>query len=242
MELRDRVALVTGSARRVGRTIAHHLAARGCVIAVHYGASAREARDAVSEFRALGVSAAEFRAELAESDQCAGLISEVALKFGRLDILINSASVFPRTPFGRISAGTWDEIHNINLRAPFLLSQAAAPYLKESRGVIVHIGDVRIDRPRTTYVPYAASKAGLLNLTAGLARTLAPEIRVNAVGPGPVLFPQEYSEEEKSRAVRETLLKRAGSPEDVARAVVFLCENDYITGAFLPVDGGLHLS
>lgn len=242
MNLSGKAALVTGAARRVGLEIAKHLAAKGAAVAVHYNTSHEEALQAVAAIEALGVRSAAVQGDMAKVEDIRRFVDEAHALLGRLDILVNSASVFPRTPFRQVSPEEWDAMMDINARGPFFCAQAAAEHMQDKGGVIINIADVRMERPRKDYVPYIASKSALASLTSGLARVLAPAIRVNAIGPGSVMFPESYTEEQKRKAVEGTLLKRAGTPEDIARAVVFLCESDYITGAFLPVDGGLNLA
>ncbi len=242
MELNGKVALVTGGAKRVGLEIARHLGDRGARIVIHYNTSSEQAEKAIEDLKTKGISARIVQGDLADNDDIQRFVRQAHDCFGRLDILVNNAAVFPRTPFTNIRPEDWDAVMDVNARGAFLCAQAAAPFMRENGGVIVNIVDVRTERPRKDYLPYVASKAALLSVTYGLARVLAPNIRVNAVGPGPVLFPEDYTEEEKQRSIRDTLLKRQGNPADIASAIVFLCENEYITGAYLPVDGGLSLS
>lgn len=234
------VALVTGSARRVGRAIALELARQGYDLIVHYRQSGREAKATAAEIEALGGRAWPVRADLLKLAEIEGLFGSVAELAGRLDLLVNSASTFFATPFGSVREAQFDELIGSNLKAPFFCAQLAAPLLVASgRGQIIHVLDAAALRPFPAYLPYSAAKAGLLALTSGLARALAPNVRVNAVAPGPVLLPEEFDDEQRRRAVAATLLKRAGKPEDVARTIAFLATGpDYLTGAVIPVDGG----
>jgi pteridine reductase len=234
------VALVTGASRRVGRTIALELARSGFDLVVHYRASRAEATATARAIETLGARAWTVRADLRAVAEVEGLAGSVAELSGRLDLLVNSASTFFATPFGSTSEAQFDELVGSNLKAPFFVSQLCAPLLQASgRGQIVNVLDAAALRPFSGYLPYSAAKAGLLALTSGLARALAPAVRVNGVAPGPVLFPEDYDDEQKRRAVEATLLRRAGTPEDVARTVAFLATGpDYLTGVVIPVDGG----
>lgn len=228
-----KIALVTGGAVRVGRAICEALAEAGYGVAVHYHSSAAEAaalRKAHPEF-------SFHRADLSKAREISKLVAAVVKGHGRIDALVNSAAIFYPSPVGEVSERQWDHLHALNLKAPFFLTQAARPYMPKGSSV-VNITDVSGPEPLPKYIPYALTKAGLTAMTYGLARELAPDIRVNAVAPGPVLLPTWYDKAERRRSVDRTLLKREGTPEDVARAVRFLLENDFITGAVLPVDGG----
>lgn len=238
MELTGKVALVTGGARRVGRAIALELVRRGASLALHYHRSAAEAEEAAAAIRALGAEVAAFAADLADPAGIDGLARDVRRRFGGVDLLVNSAAIYFRTPVGSVTPEDWDRLFALNLRAPFLLTQALAPTLRERGGRVVMIADVGGMRPWTGYLPYGATKAGLIYLTRGLARALAPEVLVNAVAPGTVLPPASATQQEIADEERRAVLGRLGTPEDVARAVAFLCESDYITGQVLTVDGG----
>ncbi|MFI5361608.1 MAG: SDR family oxidoreductase [Elusimicrobiota bacterium] len=241
MNLQGKVALVTGGGRRVGRAIALAFAANGARIAVHYNTSGTEARRVADAVKSLsGADADVFRANLLDAKAPAKLADAVARRFGRLDILVNSASAYEKTPFASASAEDWDQLMAVNARAPFFLAQACAPHLKRTgAGVVINIADWAAHRPYADYGPYCASKAALLCVNKILAKALAPEIRVNAILPGPVLAPEAMGEAEKRKMSDATLLKRLGSPEAVARACLYLAEAaDYSTGAELTVDGG----
>ena len=241
MNLQGKVVLVTGAARRVGRVIALAHAAKGARVAVHYNTSVAEARRVAAAVKFLsGADADVFRANLLDPGAPAKLANAVARRFGRLDILINSASAYERTPFSSATAEDWDRLMAVNARAPFFLAQACASHLKRTGdGLVVNIADWSAHRPYADYGPYCASKAALLCVNKILAKALAPEIRVNAILPGPVLAPEDMGEPEKKKMSDATLLKRLGTPEAVARACLFLAESaDYSTGAELTVDGG----
>ena len=240
MTIEGKVVLITGAARRVGKVIALAFAAKGARIAAHYNTSASEARRALEGVKSLsGADADLFRANLMDAHAPQKLADAVARRFGAIDVLINSASIYERTPLALATAEDWDRHMAINARAPFLLAQACAPWLKRSEGLIINIGDWAAHRPYADYAPYCASKAALLCANKALAKALAPEIRVNAVLPGPVLAPEAMTEAERKKVSEATLLKRLGTPEAVARACVYLAEGaDYSTGAELTVDGG----
>ncbi|MFB3072202.1 MAG: SDR family oxidoreductase [bacterium] len=240
MTLHEKVALVTGSAKRIGRAVANALADRGVHQAVHYRTSKTEADEAVELFRVLGVEAESFQADLSQVKEVEALASEVLKRFGRLDILVNNASVFFPSPLGEVTDIQWDTLINTNLKGPFFLAQKVGLAMKAAvGGTIINIGDWAAERPYAGYLPYCISKAGVVAMTKGLAKALAPEVRVNCINPGPVMLPEDLSEAEKEEVMRKTPLQRTGSPADIANAVVFLCEGtDFMTGAVITVDGG----
>lgn len=241
MQLRGRTALVTGAAKRVGKTIATALARRGANVAVHYNASAADAERTAGELKALGVDALTVKAELTRESEVAAMVGGVVEHFGRIDVLVNNAAVWFKTPLATVTEADWDRTLGPNLKGPFLCAVHAGRRMlgQPEGGAIVSIADWAGLRPYKDYLPYCISKAGVIAMTKGLARTLAPKVRVNAIGPGPVMVPTDLPEEEAKEIMERTPLKRHGSPEDIAAAVVFLLEgSDYITGAFLPVDGG----
>ncbi len=241
MEAHGKVALVTGAGVRVGRAIALGLARAGMHLAVHYHASAREAEETARAARELGVESDALVADLgASADEAARLVAEVGERWGRLDALVNSAAIFPRTPFDEIDEAVWDRTLDVNLKGPFFTAWHAARLIRESGGgSIVNIADWAGLRPYPHYLPYVISKGGIITMTKALARELAPDIRVNAVAPGPVLLPEDMSDAAAERIADATLLKRLGSPDDVAEAVVYLVTRaDFVTGHVLVVDGG----
>ena len=243
MTLKGRTALVTGAARRVGRVIALALAGRGANVAIHYRSSQAEAEATARDAAALGVQAMTVRAELTDEREVARMVGEVGDRFGRLDVLVNNASVFQKTPLETVTGAQWDAMLDANLKAPFFCSVHASRRMlvgpDGGGGAIVNIADWAALRPYTNYLPYCIAKAGLVAMTQGMARTLAPKIRVNAIGPGPVLVPADLPADEAAEIMEKTPMKRHGSPEDVAAAVIFLLEgSDFVTGVFLPVDGG----
>lgn len=240
MELKGKVALVTGSAKRVGRAIALAMAERGATVAIHYRTSKAEADAFVQELAARSVRAQAFHADLEKVHEIETMVQEVLRAFGRIDVLVNCASVFYRKPLEEVTEYDWDRNLNTNLKAPFFLSKFAGLAMRrQGAGKIVNIGDWAAIRPYKNYLPYTVSKSGLIGLTRALAKALAPEVQVNCVALGPVLPPGEYDDKEVQTLVQGTLVKRLGSPEDVARAVLFLCEGtDFATGSTLMLDGG----
>lgn len=236
------VILVTGSAKRVGAAIARRLHAAGATLALHYRSAKAEAEALVAELDSQRPgSAAAFQANLLDTTRLPGLVDSVLHRFGRLDGLVNNASSFFPTPVGSIDEAAWDDLAGSNFKAPLFLAQAAAPHLRRSRGAIVNITDIHGDRPLKGYALYCAAKGALLTLTRALAIELGPEVRVNAVSPGAILWPSDgqFPVGDRSAIVEHTLLKREGSPEDIASTVYFLlCGASYMTGQVLNVDGG----
>ena len=237
-----KTALVTGAAKRVGRAIALELHAAGANLVVHYREAGGAAQALVDEMNAVRIgSAICLQADLLDSKACSTLVEKSASHFGRLDALVNNASSFFATPLGSIGESDWQDLVGSNMKAPLFLTQAGAPYLRQTRGAVVNITDIHAERPLAAYPLYCAAKAGLLGLTRALAVELAPDVRVNAVAPGPILWPDDttFDEAERLRIVDHTLLKRAGSPQDIAHAVRFLFNDAaYVTGQVLNVDGG----
>jgi len=239
--LRDQVVLITGGARRVGAEIARTLHAAGANILIHYRSAAAAAIALADEFnQSRAHSAAIHSAHLLSAEAPDKLVAATLLEFGRLDILINNASSFYPTPIGQITLPQWDDLIGSNLKAPLFLSQAAAPSLRAQRGLIINLVDIHASRPLKAHLVYSTAKAGLAMLTRGLARELGPEVRVNGIAPGPVLWPEgDMDEELKREIVGKTALKRHGSPQDIARTALFLAKDaPYITGQIIAVDGG----
>jgi pteridine reductase len=241
VELAGRVALVTGAGRRVGRAIALALGGRRMQVAVHYNASAAGADETVALIHQAGGTARPLRADLATIDAPAALVAAVLQQFGSLAVLVNSAAVMLRTPFGEVSPAEWDAMFALNLRAPFLVSQAAASALAAEHGTIVNIADLAAFETWPAYIPHAITKAGVVKMTESLARRLAPNVRVNAVAPGAVMLPERWSAGAASRLASTTPLRRLGTGADVAQAVIYLLEADYVTGETILVDGGRHV-
>jgi pteridine reductase len=233
-----RVALVTGAGRRVGRAIALGLGARGMRVAVHYHGSEAGAAGTARDIIGAGGDAWTVRADLRHADAPSALVDAVVRHFGTLDILVNSAAVMLRTPVGEVSTEVWDDIFALNLRAPFFCAQRAAAHMRERGGVIINIADLAGMEVWPGYIPHGISKAGVIQLTRALARTLAPGVRVNAVAPGAVLLPDEWDAGAAERLARTTPLARLGAPSDVVQAVLYLLDAEYVTGEVLVVDGG----
>lgn len=241
MELTGKVALVTGGARRVGRALSLGLARAGANVVVNFRTSADDAESAVTEIRAAGVRGVAVRADLGSLEGVRGLVERTISEFGRLDILVNSASIFVRRPFAEISGPEWDRVLAINLKGPFFLAQAAAPALRQARGAIVNIADLSAFQAWPSYAHHAISKAGLLHMTRVLARALAPDIRVNAIVPGNVLPPEGHEGEDHAGGQDRVLTAREGHPDDVVEALLYLLRGDFLTGEALVVDGGRRL-
>lgn len=240
--MEGKAVLVTGAGKRVGEAIARELHAAGASLILHYR-SARLAAEGLAhelEARRPG-SVFSVQADLLDRAQLEQLLAATVERFGRLDALVNNASSFYATPVGAIDESMWDDLIGSNFRAPLFLTQAAAPHLRRSCGAVVNITDIHAERPLKGYALYCAAKAGLLGLTRALAVDLAPEVRVNAVAPGPILWPDDgqFATPERRDIVEHTLLKREGSPRDIARSVLFLLRDaPYITGQVINVDGG----
>jgi pteridine reductase len=241
VNLSGRVALVTGAGRRVGQAIALALGAKGMKVAVHYNGSAAGADDTVRQLAAEGAEGRAFQADLSSHEGPVGLVAAVVDSFGTLDVLVNSAAIMERTPFGEVTPEKLDEIMAINLRSPFFVAQAAAPHLKKASGAIVNIADLAAFETWPAYIPHGISKAGVVHMTRSLARVMAPEVRVNGIAPGTVLLPEDWDRAADERLRSTTPLARTGTPEDVSATVVFLLESDYITGETILVDGGRHV-
>ena len=239
MELKGKVALVTGAARRIGRAIALELAAHGATVAAHYRTSQAEADAVVAEIAAHAGKAQTLRANLEHVAEIEQMVSEILGSFGRIDILVNSASVFAPTPLAEITERDWDANLDTNLKGPFFLSKfAGAAMRRQGAGKIINLGDWAGIRPYKDYLPYSVSKSGLIGLTKALAKELAPQVQVNCIALGMVMPPENYTKEEVERLVSRTPTKKIGTPEDVARAVVFFCETDFATGSVLTLEGG----
>ncbi|WP_374319576.1 pteridine reductase [Pseudoxanthomonas kaohsiungensis] len=236
------VALVTGAARRIGAAIARRLHAGGHDLALHHLHSSDEMAALAAQLeQARPGSVLVLRADLAAFDRLPELVAATVGRFGRLDALVNNASAFYPTPLDTVTPPQWDALFAVNARAPFFLAQAAAPHLRVARGAIVNLADVYAHRPLATHAPYSASKAALVSLTRALALELAPQVRVNAVAPGAILWPEHGQPAQAQQAIlAATALGRAGAPDDIAAAVSWLlsAEAGYVTGQVLHVDGG----
>lgn len=239
MDIKGKTALVTGAAKRVGYEIGRALAEKGANILLHYRSSKAEAENAAAQWRLLGVNCLLFQADLSDAAQIRRMVGEIDAAGHAPDILVNSASLFYATPLESVKQADWDALVGSNLEGPFWLSAEIGKRMRKAgKGKIVNIADWSAFRPYKHFAPYCAAKGGLVTLTKSLAREFAPQVQANAVAPGPVLPPPDMTDEEKDRVARQTLLGRWGSPRDVANAVIFLVENDFVNGTVLFVDGG----
>jgi pteridine reductase len=239
MDLRGKVALVTGAGRRLGQAMAQALAEREMTLAIHYHASADGARELEEHIRRDGGSATCFQADLTDAESARRLPQRVVEKLGRLDVLVNSAAIMNRVTFENTTPEQWDAVHALNLRSVFFCTQGAAAALRTVRGRVVNLADLAGLEPWPGFAAHSISKAGVVMLTKVLALSLAPEVTVNAIAPGAVLVPEDYPPEERDRLARSTPLRRLGSPGDVTAALLYLLEGgDFVTGEILVVDGG----
>ena len=239
--LQGRTALVTGASRRIGAAIARALHAAGASVVLHYRGAEAEAAALEAELNAArGGSALKVKADLLAPVAPKALVGAALDRFGRLDVLVNNASSFFPTAVGAIEAAHWDELMGSNLRAPLFLSQEAAPALAKQRGSIVNIADIHAERPLKGYVVYSIAKAGLVGMTRSLALELGPDVRVNAVAPGAIAWPEDgqFPPDERERILATTPLARLGGPEEIARTVRFLAASPFISGQVVAVDGG----
>ena len=243
MELKNRTVLVTGAGVRLGQAIAVSLGKQGMRVALHYHQSLEGAKETLEliggDFKQHGC----FQADLRQVSEIELLTQQIEAQIGQIDVLINNAADFFPTPLGEVVESEWDHLISLNLKAPFFLSQlVGTSMLKEGQGKIVNIVDVAAERPWPQFLPYCASKAGLVSLTKGLAKALAPAVQVNAVAPGTMLPPHESNSFSQDLAIERSLLKKMGRPDDIAKAVIYFLENDFVTGTVLPVDGGRMLA
>jgi len=241
--MQGKVVLVTGGAKRVGAAICRRLHAAGARLAVHYRSSEQEALTLQKELNKLRPKSTEvFQADLLDLHALPKLVHKVIKKFGQLDALVNNASSFYATPLAEIDEKQWHDLLGTNLKAPLFLAQAAADELRRRHGCIVNIADIHAERPMHGHLLYSVAKAGLVALTKGMAQEMAPQVRVNAVAPGVIVWPEGEAwmdEEQRRKIVAHTLLKREGEPDDIARTVAFLIQDaPYITGQIIAVDGG----
>jgi pteridine reductase len=240
---KNKVVLITGGAKRVGAAICRSLHAEGYTMMIHYKSSFHEAQALQAELNLHRAdSAAIVHGDLLDIENIPKLVSATISQFGRLDVLINNASTYYASELGDIDESKWHDLMGSNLKAPLFLSQAATTELRKNHGCIVNITDMHVERPKKGYIIYSVAKAGLVTLTKSLAHELSPEVRVNAVAPGPVQWPEsnpQFDEVYRQRVINQTLLKRVGEAEDVAKAVKFLiADAPFITGHVLAVDGG----
>lgn len=239
MRLEGSAALVTGAGTRIGQAIAIGLAQSGCDVGIHYHGSAAGAEETARAVRSAGRRAELLLADLRDPAAARGVAAEAARRFQRLDVLVNSAAIMVQERVEDVTPDSWNATFDLNLRAMFFVSQGAIPHLRRAKGKIVNMADIAGMEPWPSYVPHCISKAGVIMLTKGLARALAPDIAVNAIAPGAVLLPEDWDEQARNHIVETTPLKRLGSPEDVVAAVRFLLAGtDYVTGTILVIDGG----
>jgi pteridine reductase len=243
MQLDGAVAIVTGGARRLGAAIALELAGAGCHLAINYRASAADAEATANAARQQGVRALTVQGDMRCAADVGALVETTVGEFQRLDILVANAGVFRRTPIDTLTEADWDDLLDGNLRSAFLAAHHVGLHLRaHTGGAMVLLADIAGEHPWAGYLPYCVAKAGVIALTKGLAKELAPTVRVNAIAPGPVLFPEGYDDAARQREIGRTLLQRQGHPQDIADAALALLRNDYLTGVILPVDGGRGLT
>lgn len=237
------MALVTGGGKRLGAATVKALHRRGFTVAIHYHHSGSDAAQLSATLnRARPNSSFTLQQDLAEADAGERLIAQLQQHSARLDLVVNSASVFESSPLGSSNVEQWDRVHAINARAPYFLALASAPLLTKRRGSVVNIGDIHAAHPRHDYAVYCISKAALVAATQALAVELAPDVRVNAVAPGAILWAADEDQQLRDSAIAQTPMQRCGDPEDIAGAVVYLAEASYVTGQVLAVDGGRRLT
>ena len=239
MRLEGTAALVTGAGTRIGQAIAIGLAQSGCDVAIHYHGSEKGAEDTARAVRSSGRRAELLQADLRDADAARALADAAARRLNRLDVLVNSAAIMVQERVEDVTPESWNSTFDLNLRAMFFVSQGAISHLRRAKGKIVNMADLAGLEPWSGYVPHCISKAGVIMLTKGLARALAPDIAVNAIAPGAVLLPDDWDDQARNHIVETTPLKRLGSPDDVVAAVRFLLAgSDYVTGSTLLIDGG----
>ena len=242
MELNGKVAIVTGGAVRLGKALALALAEQGARLVIHYGSSAGPAQETVTEIKAMGSDALAIQADLSQSGEAPSIVERAVAHFGQVDILVNSAAIFKPGNWDDTTEANWDRHFAINLKSPFFLSQAFAKHVGQERaGHIVNIADWRGVRPGTDHIAYTLTKAALIAMTKSLALALAPNIQVNAIAPGLILPPPGEDQSYLERKAGKIPAQRAGSPEEIAKALMFLLRSDFVTGDLIFVTGGEHL-
>jgi len=237
----SQVALITGGAVRVGRAIALGLAEAGYDIALNYHSSKSDAISACRAIEAMGRRSLAIRGDISNAGDVAAVSGEIRRTFGKLDLLVNNASLFLNKPLLEIDEGEWDRVMAVNLKGPFLMVKETADLLRAGRGRVINLVDLSAFEPWVEHPHHAVSKAGLLHLTRVMAKTMAPHVRVNAIAPGAVLLPDSYDAEARRRSKESAALGTLGSPDDVVRTVLFLERSPFITGEVIVVDGGRHL-
>ena len=239
MDLRGATALITGGAHRLGRAIGLHLAEAGANVAFTYLSSAQAARDTQRELEQRGARVLALRADAADDRQMAGVVERVRRHYGGIDLWVANAGAFRRTPLERATPADWDDMQRLNFETFLVPSRRIGALMRRQRhGSIVALADVAAHNPWADYIPYCVAKRAVVGLAMQLARTLAPAVRVNVIAPGPVLMPADFPAAARRSEIRRTLLRGEGSADDVAGAVQYLAEADYVTGVVLPVDGG----
>ena len=238
--LAGKVALITGAAHRIGAQIARTLHSNGMNLALHYRSSGEAAKALKQELETIRPNSITLlQADLNQTELLPGLINQIQKHFGQLDLLVNNASTFYPTPIGSAQVKQWEGLISTNMRAPFFLSQAAAPLLQETRGCIINLVDIHAERPLKDHSIYSIAKAGNAMMVKSLAQELGPHIRVNGIAPGAILWPEQTTQDKQAEILGRTTLKRAGTPDDIAKSVLFLLKDaDYITGQIIAVDGG----
>jgi NAD(P)-dependent dehydrogenase (short-subunit alcohol dehydrogenase family) len=244
MRLDHRTVFITGGAKRIGSHLARALAQRGANLVINYRYSNADAKAVVRELRQIGVDALAVPGDVSSAADVQRMIASALERFGRIDVLINNAAVYFKTPFAHVTESEWDLTMDINLKGSFLCAKAVADHMRgRGEGKIINFADWAGMRPYPEYLPYCVSKAGVIALTQALAQELAPAVQVNCIAPGPILLPEEMEEDERERVVRATPLKRIGSPEDIVQTVLFLIEGtDFATGGTFLVDGGRYIA
>jgi pteridine reductase len=244
MKIQNKIVLVTGGAIRVGRAITIELVKNGAFVFCHYNRSRVEAYSLQKEVEPLEENLHLIQTDLSKLNNSIDLINEVIRIKGRIDILINNAAIFIKTPLGSITESEWDKLFSINLKSPFFIAQKVGLIMKkQGSGKIINIGDTCGLNPWPGYLPYSLTKGGIISMTKGLAKALSPEVHVNCINPGPILVPEDYDENAIKKATDKTLLKRIGSANDIVQTVKYLIEGtDYITGSIINVDGGRNLN
>lgn len=240
MRLDHRTVFITGGAKRIGSHLARALAHRGANLVINYRYSSADAQGVVRELRQIGVDALAVPGDVSNAADVQRMMASALERFGRIDVLINNAAVYFKTPFAQLTESEWDLALGINLKGSFLCARAVADHMRaRGDGKIINFADWAGMRPYPEYLPYCVSKAGVIALTQALAQELAPSIQVNCIAPGPILLPEDMDESERERVIRATPLKRIGSPEDIVQTVLFLIEGtDFATGGTYLVDGG----
>jgi pteridine reductase len=240
MKLDGATVVITGGARRVGRHVALRFAERGANIVVNYRTSGDEAAKAVEEFSAIGVGALAVQADVSTYDGVSAVRDAAIERFGSVEVLINNASIYYPTPFDELTEQDWDRNIAVNVKGPYLGCWLFGLHMREQgRGKIINVADWAVDRPYTDHAPYFVAKGGVVALTKVMAKELAPSVLVNAVAPGPILLPEDFTAEMTRAVEKATLVNRVGDPEDIAQTMLYLVEGtDFVTGAVIPVDGG----